>query len=212
MRLNHLLLLAIASCHGLAAGQEPSAGSNWERLTMLALRDNQGNLVAETPYPSGWQINANPGPNEAFIRGPGGVKVMNQPGQSFVYTDDPRMQQIYSQSGQRVRAWPGAERLVQEDFVPALVSQGWRFLKGYEVPEVTKIDKWYNDQLYRAVPMQIQVMAIGTEWEKDDGSLAFMITHVQVSNSATMQMWSHFSGVLKADREHFEKAKKQFIF
>jgi hypothetical protein len=99
-----------------------------------------------------------------------------------------------------------------DDFVPELSRQGWTFVKWYEVPEVTKIDKWYNDQLYKAVPMQTEVMAIGTEWKSSDGSPAFMITHLLVSNSESMQTWYHYSSVLKAEKAHFEKARKQYIF
>ncbi len=60
--------------------------------------------------------------------------------------------------------------------------------------------------------MQSQAIAIGTEWQSSDGSPAFMVTHAQVSNSATMQTWSHYSSVLRSDAPHFEAAKKQYIF
>lgn len=189
-----------------------AANNSWEKLTMRQFLDNNGKLIAESPYPSGWEINAHPKQGEPAITGPNGVKIMDQPMQSYLYTNDPRMQQLYAQNGQKVRPWQGAEQMVQQDFVPALRSQGWSFVRQYDVPEVAKIDKWYNDQLYKAVPMQTQTLAVGTEWQKSDGSMAFMITHVQVSNTATLQTWYYFSSVLKADKAVFERARKQYIF
>lgn len=213
------LAIAVALCcvpfhaiHAQAPAAKPAAG-NWEKLTMVAFRDAQGTVIAEAPFPSGWNVLGTVRPGEASITGPDGVKIMDQPGQSFIFTQDPRMRQIYQQSGQRVRPWPGPDRMVQEDFVPALSQQGWRLLRSYEVPEVSRVDRWYNDQLFKAVPMQVQVIAVGSDWEKDaDGSRAFMITHVQVSNTAQLQTWYYSSSVLKAAPEHFETARKQYIF
>jgi hypothetical protein len=185
---------------------------NWEKLTMVPFYDNQGQVIAEAPYPSGWDLKKTAKKGEPSITGPNGVKIMDQSSHSYIYTNDPRMQQIYYQSGQQVRAWPGAEQLIQDDFVPELTNQGWTFVKSYEIPEVSKTDKWYNDQLFKAVPMRTQVEAWGSEWKNAAGEPAFMITHVQVSNSADLQTWYYYSAVLKADKEYFEKARKQYIF
>ena len=194
------------------AGAVEASNNGWQKLNMVAVRDNRGRVVAEAPYPAGWQLNTSGRQGEPSITGPGNVRVTDQAVTSYVYVSDPYQQQLYAQTGQPVRQWPGAEQLVRQDFVPALSQQGWTLLKWYEVPEVSRIDQWYNDQLYKAVPMQNQAIAIGTEWESADGSPAFMITHAQVSNSATMQTWSHYSSVLRADASHFEAAKKQYVF
>jgi hypothetical protein len=204
-----------ASSESNAAPSEAEArasGGQWQKLSMIAVRDNRGRIVAEAPYPAGWELKTMARAGEPSITGPNGVVITDQPGATHIYVTDPRTAQLYHQTGQALRRWPGAEQLVMQDFVPAVAPQGWKLKNWYEVPEVATIDQWYNDQLYKAVPMQNEVIAIGTEWEGADGSPAFMITHVTVSTSATMQNWSHYSSVLKADREHFEMARKQYLF
>ncbi len=195
-----------------ASNQKKKPSNNWQKLEMIAFKDNKGRVIAEAPYPPDWNIKTMIKQGEPGITGPNGVKIMDQPFKSYIYTNDPYYQQLYTQSGQQVIPWPGAEQLVKQHFVPELRNQGWTFKRWYEVPEVAKVDKWYNDQLYKAVPMKMQVVAIGSEWENANGEPAFMITHAQVSNTDLLQTWSYYSSVLKADKGHFDKAKKQYIF
>jgi len=194
------------------AGSVQAATGSWQKLDMRTIRDNRGRIVSEAPYPGGWELKSTVRQDEPSITGPNGVRVSDQPLSAYVYVSDPYQQQLYAQTGQPVRQWPGADQLIRQDFAPALSQQGWILKEWYEVPEVSRIDQWYSDQLYKAVPMQSKSIAIGSEWQSSDGNRAFMITHAQVSNSATMQNWSHFSSVLKADEPHFDAARKQYIF
>ncbi|CAN5403621.1 hypothetical protein BH09BAC1_BH09BAC1_29200 [soil metagenome] len=193
-----------------AAGKP--AANNWQKLEMVTYKDNKGNVIAEAPYPPTWDANRSGKKGEPSITGPNGIRVVDQGFESFIYSNDPYYQQLYAQSGQTVRPWQGAENIVKQDFVPELRNQGWTLKRWYEVPEVAKVDKWYNDQMYKAVPMQMEIVAIGSEWENGSGEPAFMITHVSVSNTQQLQSWSYYSSVLKADRNHFEAARKQYIF
>ncbi len=193
------------------SGSTNKLNNNWEKLTMVPTKDSKGTITSQAPFPSSWTIkNARQG--EPSITGPNNVRVMDQPFKSFVYTNDYQMQQMYMQSGQPVSPWPGPDALVQQFFVPELNSQGWKFLRQYNVPEVAKLDKWYNDQLFKAMPSQTDVFAIGTEWQTSDGSKAFMITRALVSTTYDMQTWYYFSSVLKADKGYFDKAVKQYLF
>lgn len=208
-----------ADNHGAATASPKSnknttnqTNNNWQKLEMVALKDSKGQVIAQAPYPSTWNLKRGVKQGEPSITGPNGIKVVDQPATTYVYPYDAYTQQLYYQSGQQMRPFPGVESLVMGDFVPELQRQGWTFVKWYEVPEVAKIDKWYNDQLYQATPTKTDVMAIGTEWKNSDGSPAFIITHLMVSNSEFMQTWYYFSSVLKADKAHFENARKQYIF
>lgn len=190
---------------------ETAPSNDWEKLTMVPFVDAKGTVTSRAPFPSGWTVKrAKQG--EPSITGPHNVRIMEQPFKSFVYTNDYQMQQIYMQNGQPVSPWPGPDALVQQFFVPELSSQGWKLLRQYNVPEVARLDKWYNDQLYKVSPSQVEVHAIGTEWQSSDGSKAFMITRAIVSTSYDMQTWYYFSSVLKADDDYFDKAVKQYLF
>lgn len=189
-----------------------SSSGNWEKLIMKELRDAKGQLVLQMPFPSTWKIMEQHAQGEPTITGPNGVKVTDYPAQSFMYTNDPQLQQVYYQSGQQLRFFPNVEQLIQQDLTPWCNNRGLEYVKHYEIPEVTRIDKWYNDQLFKAVPMQTEVKAIGTEWKKTDGTPFFLLIRLFVSNSATMQTWYYMASSLEAESQYFEQARKQLVF
>jgi hypothetical protein len=154
----------------------------------------------------------NPQRGEPTLTGPNNIKVIDFPLQSFIHTSDPQMQQVYIRGGQRLRPMPGIAQLIQKDFVPWAAGQGLEFVRHYEVPEVSRIDKWYNDQLYKAMPSAIEIKAIGSEWKHASGNSFFLLTHLNVSNGGNLQIWSYYSSGLQAEKAHFETAKKQLLF
>lgn len=205
----------IAGC-GKDGAREESAGSGgggtWEKLVMHPFRDAQGTVLVEMPFPSTWKVLTRRAPNDPTIVGPNGIKVVDFPLQTFLFTSDSRLQQTYRQAGQPLRPMPGVDRVVEQDLVPWAAQRGLRYVRHYEIPEVTRVDQWYNDQLYKAVPMQSQMVAIGTEWESTEGRPYFLLMHLSVVNSALTQTWSYFCSGLEAEPAHFESARKQLIF
>lgn len=191
---------------------KPSSNS-WEKLVMQPFRDNKGEVMVELPLPSTWKIAASPKRGEPAILGPNDVKVIDFPGQNFLFVRDPQLQRSYLQAGQRMRPMPTIEALIQEDFVPWAAGQGLTLVKHYELKEISRIDQWYNDQLYKAVPMQNEATAFGIDWKHtESGHQFFMILHLLKSESAQSQMWSYYSSGLQAGKDHFETARKQLIF
>jgi hypothetical protein len=198
-------------------GMTPSAGSPnpsgyWEKLAMHPFVDAKGTVIVEMPFPVSWKVAPNPRRGEPTITGPNHVKVIDFPAQSFLYTSDPQMQQVYLRGGQPLRPMPGIEQLIQQDLAPWCASQGLEFIRHYEVPEVARIDKWYNDQLYKALPADIMITAIGTEWRHSGGNLFFMLVHLNVGNGGNLQTWSYYCNGLQAEKSHFETAKRQLLF
>lgn len=226
----HLTILLLALCHGHGWSQngaahappaKPTADAPpketvegyWEKLTMHPFRDAQGKVLVEMPFPAAWKIADHPKPGDPVIVGPNHIKVFNFPLQIFLHTNDPQMRQIYQRGGQRLRPVPETRQLIQQDFEPWAAGQGLEFVRHYEVPEVSRIDKWYHDQLYKAMPAESRVTAIGTEWKHSaTGNPFFLLVHLNVSNSATLQNWSYHCKGLQAEKSHFEKARKQFLF
>lgn len=189
--------------------RKESSNGFWEKLVMVELKDQNGVVAAIVPYPSSWKIGGN---NGASITGPNGIRVTDFPARNFMTNYNQSLQQAYSQGGQQMRGLPGMEQLVHEDFVPWAQSQGMQLVKFYEIPEVSKMDKWYSDQLFKAMPSRSDIAAIGIDWKKNDGTPYFLIVHLNASTSNTMQTWYYMASGLECDAEHFEAAKKQYIF
>lgn len=189
------------------------ARATWEKLVMHPFRDAQGTILVEMPFPTSWQIAGKTRQGDPTITGPDHIKVFDFPLQVFIHTNDPQMRQVYQSGGLKIRALPETMQLIREDLVPWAAGQGLEFVKHYEVPEVARIDKWYSDQLYKAMPMEIRISAIGTEWKHSTtGNPFFLLMRLNVSNSPSMQNWSYFCNGLQAEKVHFEKARKQLIF
>lgn len=186
--------------------------SEWQKLVPYAFKDAQGQVAAVMPFPADWKVMPGGGNGAPSITGPHGLKVTDYPAQSFMYVHDPNMQQMYYQSGQRLRAMPGIEQLIQQDLVPWANNRGLQFVKHYEIPEVSKVDKWYSDQLYKAVPTRSDMVAIGTEWKDANGNPFFLLLHINVSNTAEMQNWYYMANSVEAEPGYFEQARKQYIF
>lgn len=231
MRINFLVILlfiSVAGCNNsnsqktsevtsvTAEKQKTNAkaasNGDWERLVMNEFRDNRGVVSAIMPFPASWKIMQGNNSGGPSITGPNGIKITDFPLRSFMYNYDPGLQQVYSQSGQQMRALPGIEQLIQQDFIPWGNSMGMQFVKHYEIPEITKMDKWYTDQLFKAMPGRTDIAAIGTEWKSNDGKPYFLLIHLNASTSETMQNWYYMAAGLQAEAEHFEAARKQYIF
>ncbi|MBM4383621.1 MAG: hypothetical protein FJ091_09670 [Deltaproteobacteria bacterium] len=198
-----------------AASAEPERATKpggWEKLKMLPLRDGNGTLIVEMPFPAGWKQNAASGPGQPSITWPDGISITNFPVSSFMFTADPQMQQIYRQGGQQLRAFPGVDAVVQQDIVPWGQQSGHRLLRSFAIEEVARIDQWYSDQLFKVVPTQSKNFAIGSEWESANGRPFFLLVHLSVSESAELQTWAYWSTGLEAEREVFARAQTQLIF
>lgn len=184
----------------------PQQNGNWQRLVMKQFKDNNGQLLCEMPFPASWNVPTTHGQNEPSITGPNGVKVFDYPMQMFSYSNDP-----FYQIGQQ-RALPSIEQLIEQDIKPSAASKGLQLVKTYEIPEIAKLDKWYKEQLYSAVPTQSDAKAIGTEWVTADGKPCFILVRLVVSGDNKLQQWYYLASSLQADKEHFEAARKQYVF
>lgn len=196
---------------------KPIAGNNndesngfWEKLIMVELKDENGMVAAIMPTPSTWKIGNLASTQGPVITGPNGLTVTKFPTRTFMENYNQAIQRAYA--GQQMRGMPGVEQLIQQDFITWAQSQGLQFEKFYEIPEVSQIDKWYSDQLYKAMPSRSDIAAFGIDWKKDDGTPYFMMLHLNVSTSDAMQFWYYRSSGLEANADHFETAKKQYIF
>ena len=186
--------------------KEVKSNGYWEKLEMKKNIDGNGMVSSILPMPTSWNLRAD------GITGPRGLKITYFPLQNFMANFDPNLQYAYSQSGQRMRQMPGIEQLVQQDFIPWGNSNGLQYVKYYEIPEITKMDKWYWDQLFKAMPSRSDVAVYGIDWKLQNGNSYFTIVHLNVSTSQSMQNWFYIAAGLEAEPSYFETAKKQYIF
>ena len=186
------LVIGCGNSNSPSEQKQGAPSRNWEKLSMRPFHNAQGVVIVDMPFPSAWKVMSNHKPGEPTIVGPNGIKRIDFPAQNFMSTSDLRMQQIYRQSGPQLRAMSGVEQLVQQDIAPWAAKQGLKFVRQYEIPEVSRIDQWYNEQLYKAVPAQLQISAIGTEWATANGDPYFILMHLVAGNSASLQTWYYF--------------------
>lgn len=194
-----------------SSSEQNSPNGFWEKLELVELKDANGNVAAVIPIPGSWKIMPanNGGPT---ITGPNGIQVTDFPLQMFMYNYNPSLQQSYNMAGQQMRELTSVDQLIQEDLVPWGQGRGLEYVKHYEIPEISKMDKWYSDQLFKALPSRSDVVAVGIDWKTAAGNPYFLLLHLNVSTSDQMQQWYYRASGLEANAEHFEAAKKQFIF
>ncbi|MEO6251930.1 MAG: hypothetical protein ABIO79_01380 [Ferruginibacter sp.] len=185
---------------------EDQSNGFWEKLVMVEIKDRNGAIAAIRPFPSSWKI------GNSLTTGPYGISIKSFPLRTFMDNYNPSLQQSYIQSGQQLRSMPGVEQLIQEDFVPWARDQGMELVNYFEIPEISKMDKWYSESLFAAMPARSDVAAFGINWKRNDGTPYFQILHLTVKTSNTMQNWSYYVDGLEADADHMETAKKQLIF
>jgi len=195
-----------------SAKRQVSSSGYWEKLTMQPFFNAQGQMVVEMPLPSTWQLNRKPQQGQPTLIGPHDTKVFDFPSQTFMSAKDPSLRQIYQKTGQRMRPMPGIGAVIEQDLVPWCANQGLRFIRHYEIPELSKIDQWYSDQLYKAVPGPARAVAIGSDWENAKGDPHFIVMHLTVGETRELQTWSYWCSGLQAEKAHFQTAKKQLIF
>lgn len=189
-----------------SSSSENKPNGFWQKLVMNDIPDGKGGVAAIIPLPADWKMNT----EGAVLAGPNGIRVKDYAGQSFMVNYDQNLNYAYSQT--KMRSMPNIEQLIQEDFIPTLGNQGLDYVKSYEIPEISKMDKWYSDQLFKAMPSQSFAKAFGSEWKDKSGKPYFVLIHVNASETQQMQNWYYMYSILEADADAYEGAKKAYIF
>ncbi|MEM8490552.1 MAG: hypothetical protein AAF756_06955 [Pseudomonadota bacterium] len=182
------------------------------KLLLHPFYDSAGMVTVRMPFPSSWKVHRTHAQGAPTITGPNGLQVYDFPAQNFMYTNDPQMQQVYHQSGQQLRPMPDVDTLIQQDVVPWARQQGLSLVNTFPIPEVARVDEWYHQQLYQAVPTQMQHAVIGSDWQNAEGERFFLLMHLGAGIANGLQTWFYYSTGLQAEREYFDTAKKQLVF
>ncbi|MBS1612367.1 MAG: hypothetical protein JST49_06055, partial [Bacteroidetes bacterium] len=81
------------------AGTSTEGSGNWQKLVMIPLKDAQGNVAAEAPYPADWKLVPVRQQGDPSIVGPHGLKVVDYNLKVYMYTNDPSLQSSYYATG-----------------------------------------------------------------------------------------------------------------
>ncbi len=200
-RLAFIILLA-SSSHVLA-----------EKIIMHTVMDTQRNMpMYQIPLPANWKMATPKTIEDPSIVGPNGIKVYYRNGGSYVFSNDPYMQQIYAQSGQQMRPPVNAQLIIEQDLQPQLSKHGLTLSRSYPLPEIAQRSQTYSNKLYKSVPTQQYFDASGSEWLDGKGNTILVIVDQIVSDGQGSVFWYYSLKVLEAPNKHFEEAKNAFIY
>lgn len=190
-----------------ANGERNSKGNYWQKMVMLDVRDNNGTIQYWQPLPANWKFHTHSS-DGVSLTGPNGIKVTDFPLQSFMvdYTGNG----MYS--GMQMRAMPSIDDLIQQDLIPSASQRGLQYVRHYELPDVSRMNQWYADQLYSVGPTTKFNKAYGIDWKDAAGRDVFAILHVSSTKGQYSEMWNYRASLLEADPSAFAIAKKQYIF
>lgn len=178
----------------------------WEEIVMHKINDQKGQVWAEMPFPASWNLGA----PDVAISGPNNIRVKDFPAQSFMINYDPSLAYAYSQTP--MRELPSIDELIQQDLVPYFQQNGFNYVKNYELPEVAKIQKWYDDQLFKVGNPTSIIKVYGIDLTDNNGNPAFYILRLNCSTTQSLRNWYYLGSLLQADPKVFELAKKQYLF
>lgn len=183
----------------------------WQKMTMHEIKDNSGMVAAILPLPSNWKLHTPP-QNGVSITGPNNIKITDFAPKNYMMTDDQNMQYAASQGGIQIKPLQSIEQIIEQDLIPSATKKGLNYIKHYELPNVSKLDKWYADQMYRTAPTQLYNKVYAVDMKYNDGRPALVVIHVSSTRTQYMENWYHMASLLDADASVFETAKKQYIF
>lgn len=214
-----ILFIVLSSCNSIEAKKATDSDmqtakpqktenkkGNWQPMPMREIKDDKGVILCIMPMPESWKLNT----NGYTIVGANNIRVSSFAPKSFMMNYDQSLQYAYSQTP--MRAMPEIGQLIQEDLVPSAAKKGMTYITHYELSEVSKMDKWYSDQLFKALPSKSFVKAYGVDFKDKNGNPAFVIFHVNQSTTQAMETWYYMASLLEADKNIFDLAKKQYIF
>ncbi|MBT8469601.1 MAG: hypothetical protein KJN97_12725 [Deltaproteobacteria bacterium] len=168
--------------------------------------------IARVPLPAKWQLDTEHAPGEPSVVGPNGIRGYDTPFKGFSFPLDALQRQVYRQTKQKKRRFRSMEKVIEQDFVPEATKRGTHLVRTYEIPELAKYDERYHSQLYEALPSRKRFLAVGTEWEDEQGEPSFILIRLKVSEGQGSQFWSYYSHRLEAPRSVYEKAKEDLLY
>lgn len=171
--------------------------------------DSQNGIVmSRIPFPVDWKKETG---GEYAFTGPNGIKIQNDRGSSFMFSNDQQTNQMYQQSGIQVQFPKSIDQVLEEGFMPYAKKINRKLVRKYPLPQLAAWDKQFDDQLYKSMPSQKSFNVMALEWKDPDGTSFLTILHHTVSQDQNGGYWSINYSVLKTPENIFEQTKTQYI-
>lgn len=171
--------------------------------------DSQNGIVmSRIPFPADWKKET--GGQYAFT-GPNGIKVHNERGSNFMFSNDPQTNQMYQQSGMQVQFPKSIDQVINEGFMEYANKINRKLVRKYPLPQFAAWDKQFDDQLYKSMPSQKTFNVMGLEWRDPDGTSFLTILHHIVSHDQYGGYWGITYSILETPENIFEETKTQYI-
>ncbi|CAM3091294.1 hypothetical protein G4177_22700 [Corallococcus sp. ZKHCc1 1396] len=216
MKIPRLLLLALlASTPACDEKEKPRTSSSGAAQAMTQVPPN-GKVVAHKmfddkflematlPLPDNWVLNN----GKAAMSGPGNVNVYMFPLKTFMYSNDPMMQQLSARTGNPMRVFTSIEDVIQQDLVPVAQKDGAKLVKQYDAPEIAASDKGFSDLLYKVGPVRQLFLSHVTEWMDKKGNPYMIVIHLSANDLGNMVSWNYYCHALDAPKERYEQSKQ----
>ncbi|MDT0556316.1 hypothetical protein [Patiriisocius hiemis] len=159
-----------------------------------------GMLFGRVPFPQSWKKTQ----DKLFAyKGPNNIKVSGIFGKQFFYGSPYGGQNIPPMSLQQI---------INEFFMPTARQTNRTLTSTYELPKVAQKEKNYLTSLWTYAPMQKQVNTYALEWKDPNNIYYITVLSINDNKSQAGSYWTFSGQYLEAPKEHFNEAKKQFIY
>ncbi len=192
--------------------EQKSGEKFWEELVWMNAYDKKGRVQFSQPVPASWKFPKTAAEGEPIILGDHNLKIYVIPAKSYTFFEDNFMRSSSEASGIPMRRFPGIENLLKDEIGSIPGMNGYSFVKYYDLPEVSKVDQWYQDQLYKVAPRNDRAFSVGSEWKDENGKPIFVLLKVSVLNMPGSEMWTYFGMKVNSDPEYLERSKNQLVF
>lgn len=194
------------------AQANPSRNNGSDEIKMHPIMNAQtGQPSMYIPFPTSWKFTG-AAPGQPSTTGPNGLVITIYPPQSYIYTNDPYLQQALQSNGQHVIAPVGIEVAISQQLIPQGQQMGMTLIKQYPLPQIAAKDAEYANKLYGSNPQQNVFQAAGTEWNDANGNKILVVLHYNEMRSSAMINWGYTVDMLKVQPAYFEKTKNQYIY
>ncbi len=197
--------------------QQNNAGENQQRQNnggkkMHQLKDPSTNAVFGTmPIPTSWR--AVQGDKELFFQGPGGIKVFNDFGGFFQYSNDQGYNQMLKQQGTQVKRPMNMEQTFTTIFLPQAQKEGARMTNKYPLPQLAARDRKNDARYIKTSPGRSNFEAMVIEFESNDGNKTVVIAkHQMVDYGQGLQGWGFTYSAMECSASVYEQAKQDFLY
>ena len=164
------------------------------------------------PIPTSWKAVHN-NAEKILFEGPNGIKVYNEQFVRYSYSNNPELNYYSEQSGSTVKPPKSLDQVINEDLRPFLESKGLAYLGKFPLPKMARVDKNFDNALFKAMPENKTFECVVTEWKDKDGTRSLGVIRYFTNYYTTMGAmdWGYTLNSMEAPESAYENAKNAYL-